>query len=172
MSTEDLVAFVRKNLISVACAAFSLLIGFLIYYRSDMLPDARAVLEQKQKQGELLAANIEDSGQLKEQHAALVAANQTIADRMLHIDQLAENNDASRLASLLDQIESLISDEDILELADGLAPGDSEAIIVFEHTWAKPFRDAIVESGGILTGELRLPGLAVDELLDELAALD
>ncbi len=90
----------------------------------------------------------------------------------VEFDQLGENHDAARLAGLLDQIESLISDEDILELADGLAPGDSEAILVFEHTWAKPFRDAILESGGILTGELRLPGLAVEELLDELAALD
>jgi hypothetical protein len=86
--------------------------------------------------------------------------------------ELGENHDAARLAAVLDQVESLISDEDVLELADGLAPGDAEAILVFEHTWAKPFRDAIVESGGILTGELRLPGLAVDELLDELAALD
>jgi hypothetical protein len=91
MTTGDLVAFLRKNTISVVCAAVSLLIGFLLYYRSDMLPDARGVLEQKQKQGELLAANIEDSGQLKEQHAALVAANEAIADRMIHIDQLAEN---------------------------------------------------------------------------------
>jgi Family of unknown function (DUF6325) len=90
----------------------------------------------------------------------------------LEFEQLGENHDAARLAGVLDQIESLISDEDILELADGLAPGDSEAILVFEHTWAKPFRDAIVESGGILSGEMRLPGLAVDELLDELAALD
>ena len=86
--------------------------------------------------------------------------------------ELGENHDAARLAAVLDQVESLISDEDVLELADGLAPGDSEAILVFEHTWSKPFRDAIVESGGILTGEMRLPGLAVDELLDELAALD
>jgi len=86
--------------------------------------------------------------------------------------ELGENHDAARLAAVLDQVESLISDEDVLELADGLAPGDSEAILVFEHTWAKPFRDAIVGSGGILTGEMRLPGLAVDELLDELAALD
>ena len=76
------------------------------------------------------------------------------------------------LAGVLDQIESLISDEDIQELAADLAPGDSEAILVFEHTWAKPFRDAILDSGGILTGEMRLPGLAVDELLDELATLD
>jgi hypothetical protein len=90
----------------------------------------------------------------------------------VEFEQLGENHDAARLAGVLDQIESLISDEDVLELADGLAPGDSEAILVVEHTWAKPFRDAIMASGGILTGEMRLPGLAVDELLDELAAID
>jgi hypothetical protein len=90
----------------------------------------------------------------------------------VEFDQLDAGHDAARLASVLDQIESLISDEDVLELADSLAPGDSEAILVFEHTWAKPFRDAILGSGGILTGEMRLPGLAVEELLDELAAID
>ena len=90
----------------------------------------------------------------------------------IEFEELGENHDAARLAAVLDQVESLISDEDVLELADGLAPGDSEAILVFEHTWAKPFRDAILGSGGILTGEMRLPGLAVEELLDELAALD
>jgi len=90
----------------------------------------------------------------------------------VEFDQLDAGHDAARLAGVLDQVESLISDEDIAELADGLAPGDSEAILVFEHTWAKPFRDAIVGSGGILTGEMRLPGYAVDELLDELATLD
>ena len=52
-----------------------------------------------------------------------------------------------RLASLLDQVESLISDEDVLEMAAGLEPDSSAAILVFEHTWAKPFRDAIVASG-------------------------
>ena len=90
----------------------------------------------------------------------------------VEFDQLGENDDAARLADVLDQIESLISEDDVLELADGLAPGDSEAILVFEHTWAKPFRDAIMASGGVLTDEMRLPGLAVDEFLDELAAID
>lgn len=89
----------------------------------------------------------------------------------VEFEQLDENHDVARLANVLDQVEALISDEDVLELADGLAPGDSQAILVFEHTWAKPFRDAIVASGGILTGEMRLPGPAVDELLDELAAI-
>ena len=90
----------------------------------------------------------------------------------LEFEQLGDKHDAGRLASVLDQIESLISDEDILELADGLAPGDSQVILVFEHTWAKPLRDAISSSGGILTGEMRLPGQAVDELLDDLATID
>ncbi len=44
----------------------------------------------------------------------------------------------------MDQLDSLISDEDIAERAVALEPNSSEAILVFEHTWAKPLRDAIV----------------------------
>jgi hypothetical protein len=78
----------------------------------------------------------------------------------------------ARLAGLLDQLESLLSDEDVEELAAGLDVDSSAAILVFEHTWAKPLRDAIVGAGGVLAANFRVPGLAVDELLDELAALD
>src|SRR5580700_2041975 len=91
MSNEELIAFLRKNVISVSCVIASLLIGFALYYRSDELPDAEKVLGERQKEGELLAANIEDSADLKEQHAAIVEANKAIADRMIHIGQLAEN---------------------------------------------------------------------------------
>jgi hypothetical protein len=91
MTNEELLIFLRKNVISVSCAAVSILIGLAIYYRSDELPDAEKDLAAKALQGELLAANIEDSAQLKEQHAALVASNEAIADRMIHVGQLAEN---------------------------------------------------------------------------------
>ena len=86
----------------------------------------------------------------------------------VEFEQLDAGHDAARLAGVLDQLESLISDEDVAELAADLAPGSSQAILVFEHTWAKPLRDAILHSGGILTDEMRLPGLAVEQLLDEL----
>jgi hypothetical protein len=92
MSNEELIAFLRKNAISVACVIASLLIGLTLYYRSDELPEAEKVLGERQKEGELLAANIEDSADLKEQHAAIVEANQAITERMIHIGQLAENN--------------------------------------------------------------------------------
>jgi uncharacterized membrane protein len=82
------------------------------------------------------------------------------------------NADAARLAALLDQVESLISDEDVAELTEALEPDSSAAMLVFEHTWAKPFRDAIMASGGVLTANFRVPGLVVDELMNELAAAD
>jgi hypothetical protein len=90
----------------------------------------------------------------------------------LEFEEVGADESVARLASLLDQLESLISDEDVEEMALALEPNSSAAILVFEHTWAKPFRDAIVGSGGVLAANFRVPGMVVDELLDELAAAD
>ena len=83
-----------------------------------------------------------------------------------------EFEEATALANVMNQLEALISDDDIMAFADTLEPNSSEAILVFEHTWARPLRDAIVNSGGVLANNFRVPGLVVDELLAELAALD
>lgn len=91
MNSEELVAFLRKNVILVACVVASVVIGLLLYYRNEKLPDAEKVLGERQKEGELLAANIEDSADLKEQHATLIASNAAISERMIHVGQLAEN---------------------------------------------------------------------------------
>ncbi len=89
----------------------------------------------------------------------------------VEFDEMGGNPDADALANLMNQLDSLISDEDVMELADGLEPNSSEAILVFEHTWAKPLRDAIINSGGVLANDFRVPGLVVEELLAELAEL-
>ena len=85
IANAELVGFLRKNVICVICVAVSIGIGITIYLRMDQLPEAEKILADKSKQGELIAANIEDAHQLKEQHAALVAANQAIANRMIHV---------------------------------------------------------------------------------------
>jgi hypothetical protein len=90
----------------------------------------------------------------------------------LELGEADADESVARLASLLDQVESLLSDEDVDELALGLEPNSAAAILVFEHTWAKPLRDAIVGSGGVLAANFRVPGMVVDELLDELAATE
>jgi Family of unknown function (DUF6325) len=89
----------------------------------------------------------------------------------VEFDELGINDDAARLAGVVDQLDALISDEDVAEWAAALAPGNSEAILVFEHTWAKGFRDAVVNAGGILATNIRLGGDVVEELLAELAEL-
>jgi hypothetical protein len=91
MTNDEFMLFLKKNLISVSCVIASILIGVVLYLRSDALPDAEKILAEKAQQGELLAANIEDSAQLKEQHAAMVASNAIIDDRMIRVGQLAEN---------------------------------------------------------------------------------
>ena len=90
----------------------------------------------------------------------------------VEFDQEDGDPDAARLAGLFDRLDALISDEDVAELAAGLEPNSSAAMLVFEHTWAKPFRDAIVGSGGQLLSDFRVPGVAIETLLDELAAID
>jgi hypothetical protein len=90
----------------------------------------------------------------------------------VEFDEIGANDDADRLAGLVDQLDALISDEDVAEFAAGLEPNSSAAVLAFEHTWAKPFRDAILASGGILAADFRVPGLVIDELLNELASAD
>jgi hypothetical protein len=91
MSNEELIELIKKNVIAVACVLVSIAIGVAIYLRSDLLPEAEKVLAAKTQDAELLAANIEDNNQLKEQHAALVSADDVIATRMIKVGQLAEN---------------------------------------------------------------------------------
>jgi len=63
----------------------------------------------------------------------------------------------------------LLSAEDVDELAAGLQPNSSAAVLVFEHTWAAPLKQAIEDSGGRLVANLRVPGRVVDEVLAAVA---
>ena len=91
MNQEELVAFLKKNAVAVACVVASIAIGLTVYLRSDLLPEAEKVFTDNAQKAALLAANIEDSEQLKDQHSALSAANQKVSDRMIRVGQLAEN---------------------------------------------------------------------------------
>jgi hypothetical protein len=87
----------------------------------------------------------------------------------VELEEIDANDDAAALAGLLDQTDGLLSDEDVEELAMALEPNSSAAALVLEHTWAKPLRDAIVDSDGVLIANFRVPGLVVQDVLDALA---
>lgn len=84
---------------------------------------------------------------------------------IFEFDELDTNSAVAALSSLVERVEGLISDEDVSELTATLAPNSSAAILVFEHTWAKPLSDTIVAAGGILLESIRVPRATVDEVL-------
>jgi uncharacterized membrane protein len=59
----------------------------------------------------------------------------------------------------------LLADEDIQDLGADLAPNSSAAILLFEHVWAKKFRDAVLGAGGELVASIRIPKEAIDEVV-------
>ncbi len=79
--------------------------------------------------------------------------------------ELGANEDAAALANVLARVEGLVSDEDVEAMTSNLSPNSAAAVLVFEHTWAKPLRDAVVDAGGVLAANLRIPGAVVEEIL-------
>ena len=75
MNTAELLAFIKKNPISVGCGLLCLILGAGIYFRSSEIPDAEAALAQKSAEAARYAANIKNAAQLKEQLDVLVAAS-------------------------------------------------------------------------------------------------
>jgi hypothetical protein len=80
--------------------------------------------------------------------------------------ELAELPDESRdaFSDLVDDLAGLIAEEDVEDLAEALEPNSSAAIMLFEHTWATPFRDAIANSGGRLVARVPITQEALDEI--------
>jgi hypothetical protein len=75
------------------------------------------------------------------------------------------DDDLAPLRDVVGDVNGLISEEDIVDLAAGLDPGDSAAIMLFEHTWASEFAAAVRAADGELAVTLRIPQEVVDEVL-------
>lgn len=84
---------------------------------------------------------------------------------IVEVEDLGGSEDVQKLKNFVSETNGLIGEEDIEEFAWALEPGDSAAALVFEHTWAKPFQDALVASGAELVGDIRIPGAVGDEVL-------
>jgi predicted metal-dependent TIM-barrel fold hydrolase len=91
---------------------------------------------------------------------------------IVEFGQDAESSDIARVGALIGEALELVTDEDVEMLTSQLPVGASAAILVFEHTWVKPLRNAIADAGGELIDSIRVPGVVVQEVLDALQAED
>lgn len=69
-------------------------------------------------------------------------------------DELPEG---AAYAEIDGEADGLLSDSDILDIADGLEPESSALLVLFEDLWAAKFADAVWAAGGQLVAGGRLP---------------
>lgn len=93
-------------------------------------------------------------------------------EHSFEIAELSEDPDAGALVGIAARVDGLLTEDDVDSVADELAIGSAAAVLVFEHSWVIPLRDAIVNAGGELLDTVRIPGPVVDELLAELTAAE
>src|SRR4029077_2422479 len=86
--------------------------------------------------------------------------------------ELEELDDEFRASfdSVITDLEGLIAEEDIEDLAAALEPNSSAGILLYENTWAKRFRDALAGSGGELVARIPIPPEAMAEVIAANAA--
>ena len=99
--------------------------------------------------------------------ALLVMKNDQGDVTLFELEELEDGDaDLRALHACVSQELDLISDEDAEVFAAELAPGSSALAIAFEHTWMRPVRDAVINSGGVLIADVQIPAQVVDDVLD------
>lgn len=91
-------------------------------------------------------------------------------DGDLRVVDVSEGLDEHGLAVLQVQGQALISDDDLDLAKDGLEPGASAVVIVYENTWARRVSGAVANAGGELTLHVRIPRDVVEAALENASA--
>lgn len=68
-----------------------------------------------------------------------------------------DDSEIGDLRSYETALADLLSEEDVLAVAEAVEPGSSAALLVWENTWAAPFGSAVRHAGGQLVASGRIP---------------
>jgi len=84
-------------------------------------------------------------------------------DGTLNVSELSDL-DPSELGELRTteaELAMVLSEQDVLDLAETIEPGSTAAVLVWENLWAAPFGSAVRKAGGQLVASGRIPIQAV-----------
>lgn len=70
------------------------------------------------------------------------------------------------LAPVAQDLTGLLTDDDVMQIAELLEPNSSAALMLFENVWATRFRDAVANAAGEVILSERIPRNVVQEVLD------
>ena len=76
----------------------------------------------------------------------------------------SDNPDLATFMNRLQSTGNLVTQEDVLEVADLIENNTSCGLLVVEHLWAIPLKEAIVKANGVLIADGRIHPDAAQEL--------
>lgn len=91
MTTDDLLAMIKKQPVGFACAMLCLICGGLLYFRSDKIAENQAEYEAKSAQAARILDNVRNSEKLPAQVAEIEVLSKEMESRLVHASQLAVN---------------------------------------------------------------------------------
>jgi hypothetical protein len=71
--------------------------------------------------------------------------------------EFEDHDDVALFNQLEGEVGGFISEEDLDYAAESLEPNSSAAVLVWEDVWAKPFFEALLDSGAVLVEGARIP---------------
>lgn len=108
-------------------------------------------------------ASLVDRGLVRILDLVLATKDEDGSVTVLEIDDL---EDTLGLDELEGESGGLMSDEDVLELAEDLAPNSSAVFLLWEDTWAAELAQAVRGSGGEVVAGGRVPRELIEAVLE------
>ena len=68
-----------------------------------------------------------------------------------------EDSELGELRAYETELAMLLSEDDVVAIAEAIEPGSSAAVLVWENRWAAPFASALRRAGGQLIASGRIP---------------
>jgi uncharacterized membrane protein len=101
-------------------------------------------------------ADLVEAGTIRLIDAAFVSKDDEGKVSAFEITELADDVQEA-LAALNIDVQGLLNDEELLAAGEGLEPGSSAALLVWENVWARRIAQSMREAGGVLVGFERVP---------------
>ena len=108
--------------------------------------------------GEILPelADLVDRGVVRVLDLVLIKKQEDGSFEGFEFDDI-ESGSLGQLRELERELADLLSEDDIVAVAEALDPGSTAALLVYENLWAAPFASAVRRSGGQLVANGRIP---------------
>jgi hypothetical protein len=82
-------------------------------------------------------------------------------DGTVDASELSDLEELGELAQIEAQLAETLAEEDVLNLAAAMEPGDVGVALIYENLWAAPFASAVRHAGGQLVANGRIPVQAI-----------